>query len=82
VAYAGDLDGKVPEFDLTPAGGIAPTVLIDTNQPIYSSSALLFVAPRAGTSSFGTGSDQLPASDTGGGSAAASRSSCTASRTA
>lgn len=70
VAYVGDLDGKYRRFDLTPTGGIVPTVLIDTNQPIYSSSALLFVGTTSRYLFFGTGSDQLPASAQGGGSVA------------
>ena len=69
VAYVGDIDGKYRRFDLTPTGGIVPTVLIDTNQPIYSSSALLFVGTTSRYLFFGTGSDQLPASAPGGGSA-------------
>jgi hypothetical protein len=69
VAYAGDIDGKYRRFDLTPTGGIVSTVLIDTNQPIYSSSALLFVGSTSRYLFFGTGSDQLSASAPGGGSA-------------
>ena len=59
VAYVGDVDGKYRRFNLTPTGGITPTVLIDTNQPIYSSSALLFVGTTSRYLFFGTGSDQL-----------------------
>lgn len=68
LAFAGDVDGKYRRFDLTSTGGISPTVLIDTQQPIYSSSALLFVGTSSRYLFFGTGSDHLPAANPGGGS--------------
>ena len=47
---------------------MTPTVLVDTSQPIYSSSALLFVGSTNRYLFFGTGSDLLAASTPGGGS--------------
>jgi hypothetical protein len=67
-AYAGDTDGKYYRFNLSQTGGIVPTVLIDSGQPIYSSSALLFVGTTSRYLFFGTGSDLLPAANPGGGS--------------
>jgi len=67
-AYAGDIDGKYRRFNVDHTGLMTPTVLVDTSQPIYSSSALLFVGSTNRYLFFGTGSDLLAASTPGGGS--------------
>jgi von Willebrand factor type A domain-containing protein len=66
-AYGGDIDGKYWRFTFTSAGAITATVLTDTNQPIYASSALLFVGSADRYLFFGTGSDLLSAAAPGGG---------------
>jgi len=66
-AYGGDIDGKYWRFTFTSAGVITATTLTDTNQPIYASSALLFVGTTERYLFFGTGSDLLAASTPGGG---------------
>ena len=65
-AYLGDLDGKYWRFDFTPAGAISVTQMIDTSQPIYASSALLFIGTSEVYMFFATGSDLLPTTASGG----------------
>jgi Tfp pilus tip-associated adhesin PilY1 len=65
-AYVGDLDGRYWRFDLTASGSIAATLLTSTGQPIYGSSALLFVGSSQRYLFFATGSDQLPNTTPGG----------------
>jgi hypothetical protein len=67
-AYVGDIDGRYRRFKLLPSGEVTATLLHDAGQPIYSSSALLFLGTSQRFLFFGTGSDQLPASAPGGGS--------------
>jgi hypothetical protein len=59
-AYIGDLDGKYWRLDLTAAGGIAKNQMADTGQPIFSSSALLFIGSTNVFMFFSTGNDLLP----------------------
>ncbi len=59
-AYVGDLDGRYFRFDLSPDGSMVSTILTSTGQPIYSSSALLFVGSSQRYLFFSTGSDLLP----------------------
>ena len=66
-AYAGDIDGKYWRFSFSSTGVITATSLIDTNQPIYASSALLFLGTTERYLFFGTGSDYLSAATPGGG---------------
>lgn len=68
-AYVGDIDGLYRRFTLQNTGVITATLLHDAAQPIYSSSALLFVGTSQRYLFFGTGSDQLSAAAPGGGSA-------------
>jgi Tfp pilus tip-associated adhesin PilY1 len=68
LAYAGDGDGRYWRFGLADTGTISATLLVDTGQPIYSSSALLQIGTNTRYLFFGTGSDQLSASTPGGGS--------------
>jgi PQQ enzyme repeat len=65
-AYLGDLDGKYWRFNFTSAGVITASLMLDTLQPIYASSALLFVGTTDIYMFFATGSDLLPASTSGG----------------
>lgn len=65
-AYVGDIDGKYWRFNFTPAGTISASEMADTTQPIYASSALLFVGTTDVYMFFATGSDLLPASAPGG----------------
>jgi Tfp pilus tip-associated adhesin PilY1 len=65
-AYLGDLDGKYWRFDFTAGGGITKTEMVDTAQPIYASSALLFVGSTDVYMFFSTGSDILPPTAGGG----------------
>jgi hypothetical protein len=65
-AYIGDLDGKYWRFDFTPAGDISVNQMVDTGQPIYASSALLFIGSADVYMFFSTGSDILPSSASGG----------------
>ncbi len=65
-AYVGDLDGTYWRFDITASGGLSAMEMIDTSQPIYSSSALLFVGSADVYMFFATGSDLLPSSSDGG----------------
>jgi hypothetical protein len=60
-AYIGDLDGKYYRFTLAPGGVMpAPLVLKTTGQPIYASSALMYVGSVNRYIFFMTGSDLLP----------------------
>src|SRR5262249_41036311 len=65
-AYVGDIDGKYWRFAFTPAGVITAIQMIDTAQPIYASSALLFVGSVDVYTFFSTGSDILPVTAPGG----------------
>jgi hypothetical protein len=65
-AYLGDIDGKYWRFNFTPAGVISADQMIDTAQPIYASSALLFVGSADVYMLFATGSDLLPSTAPGG----------------
>ena len=65
-AYVGDIDGKYWRFAFTPAGVITALQMIDTAQPIYASSALLFVGSLDVYAFFSTGSDILPVTAPGG----------------
>jgi Tfp pilus tip-associated adhesin PilY1 len=65
-AYIGDVDGKYWRFSFTTAGVISVDLMLDTTQPIYASSALLFVGSSDVYMFFATGSDLLPASTSGG----------------
>ena len=65
-AYLGDIDGKYWRFNFTTAGAISVTQMVDTLQPIYASSALLFIGTAEVYMFFATGSDLLPASAPGG----------------
>jgi hypothetical protein len=67
-AFVGDADGKYWRFSFTSTGAITATALVDTQQPIYSSSALLFVGTTDRYLFFGTGSDLLPNTAPAGGS--------------
>jgi hypothetical protein len=67
-AYAGDIDGRYRRFNLQATGSIASIQLHDAAQPIYSSSALLFVGTSQRYLFFSTGSDLLAAGTPGGGS--------------
>jgi hypothetical protein len=60
-AYMGDLDGKYYRFQFDSTGRInAPLVLKTTTQPIYASSALMYVGSLNRYIFFMTGSDLLP----------------------
>jgi hypothetical protein len=65
-AYLGDVDGVYWRFDFTPSGSISAVRMIDTAQPIYNSSALLFVGSSDVYMFFATGSDLLPTTAPGG----------------
>ena len=65
-AFLGDVDGKYWRFGFGPTGAITKTEMIDTNQPIYNSSALLFVGTADVYMFFSTGSDLLPTTAPGG----------------
>ena len=65
-AYLGDVDGKYWRFDFTPAGVISVTQMVNTLQPIYASSALLFIGSADVYMFFATGSDLLPTTAPGG----------------
>ena len=65
-AYLGDLDGKYWRFNFTSAGAITVDQMVDTSQPIYASSALLFVGTTDVYMFFATGSDLLASSAPGG----------------
>jgi PQQ enzyme-like repeat protein len=65
-AYVGDLDGRYWRFNFDSAGQITVNEMVDTGQPIYASSALLFVGTTDVYMFFATGSDLLPSSAPGG----------------
>ena len=65
-AYLGDIDGKYWRFSFTSAGAITANEMADTGQPIYASSALLFVGSTDVYMFFATGSDLLASSAPGG----------------
>lgn len=65
-AYLGDIDGKYWRFNFSPAGAISVTQMVDTSQPIYASSALLFIGTTEVYMFFATGSDLLPSTAPGG----------------
>ena len=67
-AYVGDVDGKYWRFTFDSTGTITAHSLINVQQPIFSSSALLFVGTTEKYLFFGTGSDLLPNVAPGGGS--------------
>ncbi|MEX2661581.1 MAG: hypothetical protein WD227_06615, partial [Vicinamibacterales bacterium] len=65
-AYIGDIDGKYWRFNFTAAGAISVTQMVNTSQPIYASSALLFIGTAEVYMFFSTGSDLLPSTADGG----------------
>ena len=65
-AYLGDTDGKYWRFTFTSAGSMSALAMTDTSQPIYASSALLFVGSTDVYTFFATGSDLLPVTAPGG----------------
>lgn len=65
-AYLGDVDGKYWRWNFTSTGTITKTQMIDTAQPIYNSSALLFVGTTNVYMFFSTGSDILASTAPGG----------------
>jgi Tfp pilus tip-associated adhesin PilY1 len=65
-AYLGDIDGRYWRFNFTPTGLITVNLMADTGQPIYASSALLFVGATDVYMFFATGSDLLASSTPGG----------------
>lgn len=65
-AYLGDIDGQYWRFDFNDAGTISVVRMVDTAQPIYASSALLFVGSADVYMFFATGSDLLAATAPGG----------------
>jgi hypothetical protein len=65
-AFMGDTDGKYWRFAFTPAGSISALMMTDTSQPIYASSALLFIGSTDVYMFFATGSDLLPVTAPGG----------------
>ena len=62
---SGDIDGKYWRFNFTPAGTIRDPRWSTPAQPIYASSALLFVGSADVYMFFATGSDLLPATAPG-----------------
>ncbi|MBA3641598.1 MAG: hypothetical protein H0W53_20485, partial [Acidobacteria bacterium] len=65
-AYLGDIDGKYWRFDFTPTGSISTSQMVNTAQPIFASSALLFIGSADVYMFFSTGSDLYPSSASGG----------------
>ena len=65
-AYIGDVDGRYWRFRFTETGTISASVMRDTTQPIYASSALLFIGSSDVYMFFATGSDLLASSAPGG----------------
>ena len=59
-AYLGDLDGRYWRFNFDASGAITASQMVSTGQPIFSSSALLFVGTADVYMFFATGSDLLP----------------------
>jgi PilY1 beta-propeller domain len=65
-AFLGDIDGRYWRFTFDDTGATTKTQMVDTTQPIYSSSALLFVGSTDVYMFFSTGSDLLPVTTPGG----------------
>jgi Tfp pilus tip-associated adhesin PilY1 len=65
-AYLGDIDGTYWRFNFTADGVISANQMVYTGQPIYASSALLFVGTTDVFMFFATGSDLLASSAPGG----------------
>jgi hypothetical protein len=65
-AYVGDIDGTYWRFSFSPNGSISANQMVFTGQPIYASSALLFVGTTDVYMFFATGSDLLASSTPGG----------------
>ncbi len=65
-AYLGDLDGEYWRFNFDDTGNITKNEMVFADQPIYASSALLFVGSSDIYMFFATGSDLLPVTTTGG----------------
>ena len=65
-AYVGDTDGTYWRFNFTPDGTISANQMVYTGQPIYASSALLFVGTTDVYMFFATGSDLLASNAPGG----------------
>lgn len=65
-AYLGDLDGEYWRFNFDEFGAIAANEMVFADQPIYASSALLFVGSVDIYMFFATGSDLLPVTAAGG----------------
>ena len=65
-AYIGDLSGKYWRFGIASDGALTKTQMADAGQPIFSSSALLFVGSTNVYMFFSTGSDLLPSSSAQG----------------
>ena len=65
-AYIGDVDGKYWRFRFTETGTISAVQMTDTSQPIYASSALLFIGSSDVYMFFATGSDLLASGAPGG----------------
>lgn len=61
-AYLGDLDGNYWRFDFDATGAITKTKLKSTSQPIYASSALMWIGTTQQYIFFSTGSDMLSSS--------------------
>ncbi len=65
-AYLGDLDGNYWKFTFDSSGQITKSLMVFADQPIYGSSALLFVGSSDVYMFFATGSDLLPVTAAGG----------------
>ena len=65
-AYVGDIDGRYWRFNFNSSGKIDVNEMVDTGQPIYASSALLFVGTNDVYMFFATGSDLLSSAAPGG----------------
>ncbi|MBI2220806.1 MAG: hypothetical protein HYU53_06320 [Acidobacteria bacterium] len=59
-AYLGDLDGNYWRFDFGVSGSVSASLMKATAQPIFGSSALLFIGSADVYMFFATGSDLLP----------------------
>jgi hypothetical protein len=65
-AYIGDVDGRYWRFRFTDTGSISAAEMVNTAQPIYASSALLFIGSSDVYMFFATGSDLLASTAPGG----------------
>ena len=65
-AFLGDIDGRYWRFNFSPDGTITASEKVYAGQPIYASSALLFVGAADVFMFFATGSDLLSSSAPGG----------------